>query len=149
MPVLAKHKTAHREYEILEKFETALMLTGMEVKAIREGRAVLLGAHVIVRGGEAFVVGMQVAPYQPNNTADNYDPVRPRKLLLRKKELSELIGYESKKGFTLIPLSIYTKGRRIKMEVAVVRGKKKFDKREDLKKRTHEREVARDVKNRT
>ncbi len=146
MSVLIKNKKATLNYEILETFQAGIELFGHEVKSLRASRGKLDGAHVLVRGGEAYVVGMSIQPYQPGNTPKDYEAERPRRLLLTKKELYTLIGVESTKGLTLIPLSCYTKGRLMKVEIASVRGKKQYDKREDIKKRDTERDMRRTLK---
>ena len=146
MPRLLEHKRAHYDYSIGERFEAGIELLGGEVKTLRAGQGKLLGAHVVIRGGEAFVLGMQVPPYQPKNVHSEYDPMRTRKLLLTKKELVTLAGFEARKGFTLIPVSVYTKGKKIKIEVAVAKGKKLHDRREDIKKREDNRTMARAAK---
>ncbi len=143
---LAQNKKAYFNYEILEKIEAGIELLGFEVKSIKNGKASLDGAHVTIRGNEAFVTGMQISPYQPKNTPKEYDPVRPRKLLLTKKEIEKLEEIEKQKGLTIVPLSVYNKGRKLKMDIAVVRGKKKYDKRETIKKRDTEREIRRELK---
>ena len=147
MPVLLKNKKATFDYETLDTFDAGIELLGFEVKSLRASRGKLEGARVLVRGGEAYVVGMSIQPLQPSNTPKNYDPERPRRLLLTKKELDTLIGIEQTKGLTLIPLSCYTKGRLIKLGFASVRGKKKYDKREDIKKRDSKRDMERVMKN--
>jgi SsrA-binding protein len=101
---------------------------------------------VVVRGKDAFLVGATIPPYQPNNTPKEYDPGRTRRLLLTKKELTELSNQESKKGLTIIPISVYSTGRNLKLEIGIVRGKKKFDKREDIKKKDTKRDVEREAK---
>jgi SsrA-binding protein len=146
MPVLVKNKKVSFDYEILEKFETGIELFGSEVKSLRKGQGKLEGSHVILRGGEAFLVGASIAPYQATNTAKSYEAERPRRLLLTQKELRALTTTENSKGLTLVPISLYTKGRRIKLEMAIVRGKKKADKREMLKKRDTAREIDRIMK---
>lgn len=147
---LISNKKARFNYEILEEFEAGMELLGHEVKSLRKGRGTLDGAHVIVRGGEGFVVGMTIPPYQPGNKSvvDGYDPARTRRLLLGKKELARLAEFESQKGLTIVPLSVYNKGRHIKLSIAAARGKKLFDKRESLKKKDAEREVRRSLKTR-
>lgn len=122
-------------------------MLGQEVKSLKKNQGSILGAHVIVRGGEAYIVGMHIPPYQPNNTPKDYDPDRTRRLLLTKKELGELAGAEAQKGLTIVPISVYSKGRKLKLQIAIARGKKKYDKREALKKRDAEREIARTLKN--
>lgn len=146
MPVLLKNKKATFNYEILETFHAGIELFGHEVKSLRASRGKLDGAHVLVRGGEAYIVGMSIQPYQPGNTPKEYEAERPRRLLLTKKELNALIGIEATKGLTLIPISCYTKKRLMKIEVASVRGKKQYDKREDIKKRDTTRDMQRVLK---
>ncbi len=147
MADLAHHNRVTFDYEILETFEAGIVLAGFEVKAIRKGRAKLEGGHAIVRGGEAFLVGVAIAPYQPGNTPKEYDPERVRKLLLSKKEIVELLSQSEKKGLTLVPISMYNKGRNVKVKVAVVRGKKQFDKRARTKERETDRTIERTLKN--
>jgi len=145
---LIKNKKAHLKYAVLENFSAGLELTGQEVKALRAKLGSLEGARVVVRGGETFIVGMTIPPYQNANAPKNYDPERPRRLLLNKQEVAELLGAESKKGLTIVPFEVYTIRRLIKAHIAIVRGKGKEDKREDLKKRDAEREAGRILKNR-
>lgn len=143
---LIQNKKILFDYEILEKFEAGLKLHGFEVKSLRKRQGSLKGAYVIIRGGEAFIVGMHVPPYQTGNTSKDYDPYRVRKLLLNKKEIAQMAGLEKQKGLTIVPLSVYNKNRTLKIEIITARGKKKYDKRETLKKREHEREVRRALK---
>jgi SsrA-binding protein len=148
MAVLIENKKARFDYEILEEFESGIELEGFEVMALRSRQGSLEGAYVTIRGGEAYIINMFIPPYQPSNTPNDYEPRRNRKLLLTKKELSELAGKESQKGLTIVPLSVYNKKRWIKVSVAVVRGKKKFDKRESIKRRDTERDIAREFSDR-
>lgn len=141
-----KNKKAYFDYEILEKLEAGLELLGFEVKSLKKSQGSLEGSHVTARGSEAFVVNMHIPAYQPGNTPADYDPTRSRRLLLTKKEIDEIGKKEAQKGLTIIPLSVYNKGRKLKMEIAVVRGKKKYDKRETIKKRDTEREIRRTLK---
>lgn len=143
---LVSNKKARFNYEVLETFDAGVELFGHEVKSLRLGRGKLEGAHVVVRGGEAYLVGASIAPFQPSNTPKEYDPERPRRLLLTRSELKALIGIEASKGLTLVPLSLYNKGRYLKLSFASVRGKKKYDKREDIKKRESDREMGRVLK---
>lgn len=143
---LIQNKKARLDFEILKRFEAGLELLGLEVKSLRAGRASLAGGRVVVRGGEAFLVGVTIAPWQPSNTPENYDPERTRRLLLRKREVAEIAAAESQKGLTVVPTLVYNKGRRVKVEVAIARGKKKYDKREALKRRDVERELGRRMK---
>ena len=145
---LVEYKKAFLKYTPLESFAAGLELTGQEVKALRNRLGSLEGARVVVRGGEAFIVGMTIPAYQSMNAPKSYDPERARRLLLTKKEISYLYAAESKKGLTIIPLEVYTSRRLIKARVAIVRGKGKADRREDLKRRDASRETARVLKNR-
>lgn len=142
----AENRKAKFDYEILEKYEAGIELLGQEVKSIRGGHMSLEGAFVIIRGGEAFLINAYIPPYQPKNAPKDYDPLKNRKLLLTKKEIAELAGSEKNRSLTIIPLSVYNKGRKIKVEIALVKGKKKHDKRESIKKRETEREVRREYK---
>ena len=144
--VLLEHKKARLNYELLETYEAGIELLGFEVKSLRGKRGSLEGAHVIVRGGEVFLVGATIPPYQPNNTPKDYEPARGRRLLLTRKEIERLAEQGDKKGLTIIPLSIYNKGRKIKVSLGVGVGKKKHDKRELIKKRESEREIMRTLK---
>lgn len=147
MPTLVKNQKAGFDYEFLEKFEAGLRLRGFEVKSLRLGRAEIRGARVIVRGNEAFLVGATIHPYQAGNLPKDYDPQRVIKLLLSKKELARLAGSSAQKGLTIIPISVYTKGGKLKLEFALARGKKKYDKRQVLKKREAKRQIERTLKN--
>jgi len=144
---LVEHKKARLNYEILEEFEAGLELLGHEVKSLRAGLGRLEGSHVVVRGGEAYVVGMHIAPYQPANTPKDYDPDRTRRLLLSKKELAELSSLESQKGLTIVPIRVYNKGKVLKLLVAAAKGRKKYDKRAVLKERDTKRDIERTLKN--
>ncbi len=142
----AENRKARFNYEILEKYEAGIELLGVEVKSVRGGQMSLEGAFVIVRGGEAYLINANIPPYQVKNTPKDYDPLRNRKILLTKKEISELAGNEKDKSLTIVPISVYNKSRKIKIEIAQVKGKKKFDKRETLKKRDTDREIRREIK---
>ncbi|MFI5260503.1 MAG: SsrA-binding protein SmpB [Candidatus Paceibacteria bacterium] len=146
--VLVEYKKAFLRFAPIETFTAGLELLGTEVKSLRSKLGSLDGARVVVRGGEAFIVGMTIPPYQAANTAKSYDPERPRRLLLTKKELNTLLIEESKKGLTIIPLELYSIGRLVKARIAIVRGKGKADRREDLKKRDASRETGRVLKTR-
>lgn len=146
MPTLIQNKRAHFDYEILEKFEAGLELRGFETKALKNGMGSLVGSRVLIRGNEAFVVNMEIQPYQPANAPKDYDPRAPRRLLLHKKEIGYLEGKSSEKGLTLVPISLYTKGNLIKMEFGIGRGKKKSDKRETIKERETKRKIERTLK---
>jgi len=146
MSPLIQNRKVFFNYEVLEKIEAGIELLGNEVKSLRAGQGALDGTHITIRGGEAYLVGMDIPAYQPKNTPPEYNPKRNRRLLLTKKELAELSGKESSRGLTLVPISVYNEGRHLKIEIAVVRGKKKFDKRESTKKRETEREMRRTLK---
>lgn len=146
MTVLIDNRKAHFNYEVIQKYEAGIELFGFEVKSIKSGRAILAGAFAIVRGGEVYLMNMQIPPYQVGNTPLDYDPTRTRKLLLSKKQIKEIAPSDNMKGLTLVPLSLYSKGRLIKVELAVVKGKKNYDKRETIKKRETDREIDREYK---
>lgn len=145
MSALADNRKARFDYEILKTFSAGLELIGAEVKAIRAGKINLRGSFIAVRGGEAYLVGADIPPYQPKNAPPEYDATRPRKLLLTPQEIAELGEAESVKGLTIVPLSVYNKGRFLKLDLAIARGKKKFDKREAIKKRDVDREIKRSL----
>ena len=145
---LLENKKVGMNYEILETFEAGIELIGTEVKSIRNHQGSLLGAHVTVRGGEAFLISSNIPPYQEKNAPSDYEPERNRRILLNKKELQALATLEKKNGLTIVPISMYNKGKKIKVSVAIVRGKKKFDKREDIKKRDTDREIRREFSDR-
>ncbi len=146
MAIFLDNRKAHFNYSIEDTFEAGIELLGFEVKSIKKGQGNLNSAFCIVRGGEAYIIGLHVPPYQPNNTDTTYDPDRTRKLLLSKKEIKKLADKDDIKGLTLVPLSMYSKGPYIKVSVAVARGKKVFDKRETIKNRDLDREMAREYK---
>ena len=145
---LIEYKKATLKYAPIESFSAGLELSGQEVKALRGKLGSLDGARVVVRGGEAFIIGMTIPPYQVANAAKNYDPERARRLLLTKKEIAYLADAEAKKGLTIVPLEVYNTKRFVKARIAVVRGKGKADHREDLKKRDAMRETERVLKTR-
>lgn len=146
MTVLIDNRKANFNYEIVDKYEAGIELLGFEVKSIKGGRAILAGAFAIVRGGEVYLMNMQIPPYQMGNTPLDYDPTRTRKLLLSKKQIKELEDQDNKKGLTMVPLSLYSKGRLVKVELAVVKGKKNYDKRDSIKKRETDIEIRREYK---
>ena len=143
MTTFIDNRKAHFNYMVTETFEAGIELLGFEVKAIKTGMGNLTGAFCVVRGGEVFIVNMNIPPYQPGNTPKEYDPTHPRRLLLNKKEIKILADADNAKGLTLVPMAMYSKGRRIKVEVAICKGKKTHDKRESIKKRDVEREIRR------
>ena len=151
MKVYSENKKALFNYEVLEKFESGLVLFGQEVKSIRTGHINLAGSFVTLKpqtgGGypEPYLVGTKIPPYQPNNAGADYNEDRNRKLLLNKKEITYLSGKSKQAGFSLIPLKIYDNSGRIKLEFGLAKGKKKYDKKEKIKKRDVEREVNREL----
>ena len=145
MTTLIDNKKVHFNYEILERFQAGIEMVGHEAKALREKLGALDGSYVTIRGGEAYLINSFIPPYQVNNTEESYDPRRNRRLLLTKKEILQLSEVEHQAGLTIVPISVYNNKRWIKIEIAIVRGKKQFDKRETIKKRDTEREVRREA----
>lgn len=143
--VLIENKKAKVRYSVVETFSAGMELTGSEVKSLRKKHGSLDGARVVVRGGEAYLTGVSIPPYQPSNTEEDYDAERPRRLLLSKKEVAELADAESKKGLTVVPLELYN-NRYVKVRIAIVRGKGKSDRREEIKKRESNIEIERVMK---
>lgn len=151
MVTFVDNKKVHFNYEIVEKFDAGIELNGFEVKSIKKNQGSLDGAYIIVRGGEAFVMNMFVPPYQEKNTPSGYEPRRNRRLIMTKKEIAKLADVEmsaGKGGLTVVPISLYNKDNLIKVSVAVVRGKKKYDKRETTKKRETDRMIRREFRDR-
>lgn len=145
--VIARNKRARHDYEILETWETGIVLTGTEVKALRDGRANLTDAFGVVNAGEVFLLNLHIGAYGHGNVF-NHEPTRTRKLLLHKREIRRMIGAVERQGLTLVPLELYFKGGRVKVRLALGRGKKQHDRREDIKKRDAEREIARALRHR-
>ena len=143
--ILAQNRSAHHEFFIEEKYEAGVELFGTEVKSIRLGKVNLKESYCEIDKGEMFVHGMHISPYEKGNIF-NRDPLRPKKLLMHKKEIMKLLGVVKQKGLTLIPLDIYLKGQRVKMTIAVARGKKLYDKRDDAAKKSAERTIERALK---
>ncbi len=143
-----ENRKVRHDYTILETIEAGIVLEGPEVKSVRAHRASLDGAYVEFSGTSAKLMNMHIEPYQPKNISESYDPKRPRPLLLSKKELTGLAVEKKEKGLTIVPLSVYSKGRYIKVSLALVKGKKKYDKRETLKKEAARRDTGRTLKNR-
>jgi SsrA-binding protein len=141
---VARNPKATHDYHILETWEGGIVLTGTEVKSLRNGKASIKEAYARLRNGEVFLEGMNITPYEQGNRY-NHDPVRSRKVLLHRREIEKLIGAVEQKGLTLIPLELYFRNGRAKVTLALGRGKKLHDKREDLKRRVEERETARAV----
>jgi SsrA-binding protein len=144
---LIENKKVFLDYEITERFDAGVELLGFEVKSLKGKLGSLEGSYVTVRGGEAFLINAFIPPYQEKNTPKGYDPRRNRKLLLTKKELAQLADVDAKKGLTIAAISMYNgKEGKIKLSLGVARGKKKFDKRQDLRKRDATREMRRTLK---
>jgi len=146
MEILSENKKARFDFELLETYEAGIELFGFEVKAVKNHKINLEGSYVFPRFGEFFLVGATIAPYQPKNTPKNYEPTRERRLLLHKKEINYLLGKISQKGLTILPVKIYIKNGRVKLEIALARKFKKHDKRERIKERESKRKVERTIK---
>jgi SsrA-binding protein len=144
---IAENRRARHDYHLLERVEAGLALTGTEVKSLRSGRATLAQAYAEVREGEAWLVGMEIATYDQGNRA-NHEPMRARKLLLHRREIDSLYGMVREKGVTLVPTRLYFKDGRVKVELAVARGKERRDKRRDLQQRDAQRQIERALKSR-
>lgn len=142
---LASNRRAQHDYEVLERFEAGIELSGTEVKSVRTGKVQLKDSYVDFRDGQAFLVGAHISPYSHGNR-ENHDPERPRRLLLKKREIEKLFGRTLLKGLTVIPLSVYLQGNWIKVELALAQGKKLYDKRASERKKELDREVEQAVK---
>lgn len=145
MPLIRNDKVGF-DYTILEELEAGIKLLGLEVKSLRAGQGSLKGARVVARGGEAYLVGATIPAWQVLNAPKDYDATRTRKLLLSKKEIAHIASAEGQDGLTVVPLSVYNKGRKLKLGIAIARGKKKADKRQDIKKRDAKRQIERTLK---
>lgn len=145
--LIASNKKALHEYFVVQKLESGLVLTGTEVKALRDGKANLKDAYVIFKDGEAYLFGLHISPYSHGNI-QNHEPDRTRKLLLHRRELEKLHAQTAEKGLTVVPLRLYFKGARVKAEIAVVRGKRQYDKRDTERTRELDREAAAAMKER-
>jgi SsrA-binding protein len=145
--LVASNRRARFDYEILDTFEAGIELRGPEVKSLRAGKASLNEAYAMLRGGEAFLVNAHINPYEQAGR-ENADPRRERRLLLHKREILRLQGQVAERGRTLVPLALYFRGGRAKIELALARGKRRFDKRETIRRREEEREVARALRSR-
>ena len=143
--LIAKNPTAYHNYNIENKLEAGIVLYGTEIKSIRNGKANLKDSYANIKNGEVFVYGMHISPYEHGNIF-NKDPLRSRKLLLNKKEINKLIGLINQKGYSLIPLNMYFKGNLVKLELGIVKGKKLYDKRQDLAKKDAQRQIAINLK---
>ena len=146
--LICNNKKAYHDYSIEEKFEAGMVLKGTEVKSLRNGKANLNDSFALIRNGEAFLHNLHISPYDFGNR-ENHDPDRLRKLLLHKKEIGKLFGKIREQGYSFIPLRLYFKNGMVKVELGLAKGKKLYDKREDLKKKDHKREMDQAVKGRS
>lgn len=146
--VMADNRQARFTYEILDSYEAGVALKGTEVKSIRAGKVNLRDGYAQVKNGEVWLLNVHISPHDMTNQAYNHDPRRPRRLLLHKAEIRKLIGKVEEKGLTLVPLKLYLKKGRVKVNIAIGRGKKLHDKRESLKQKQEKRDIARMMKNR-
>ena len=145
--LIAKNPTAFHNYTIDDKLEAGIVLSGTEIKSIRNGKANLKDSYAIIKNGEVYIVGMHISPYEQGNIF-NKNPLRDRKLLLNKREINKLIGLTKQKGYSLIPINMYFKGNLVKIELGIGKGKKLYDKREDIAKKDAERKIRQEYKKR-
>lgn len=143
--LIANNKKVYHDYFLEEKYETGIALAGTEVKSLRMGKCSIKEAFIRIENEEVIIYGMHVSPYEKGNIF-NKDPLRPRKLLMHKQEVRKLIGKIKEKGYTLVPVEVYFSGSLVKVEIALARGKKLYDKRQDIAKKDQKREAARDFK---
>lgn len=143
--LISKNPTARHNYTIEDTIETGIVLTGTEIKSIRAGKVNLKDSYAILKNGEVFILGMHISPYEQGNRF-NVDPLRSRKLLLSKREINKLIGLTKQKGYTLVPISLYFKRSFVKVELGIGKGKKLYDKREDLAKKDANLSIQRHIK---
>ena len=144
--LIAKNPTAYHNYFIEDKIETGIVLFGTEIKSIRAGKVNLKDSYANIKNGEVYISGMHISPYEHGNIF-NKNPLRDRKLLLNKREINRLIGLTKQKGYTLIPISIYFKGNFVKVELGIGKGKKLYDKRQDIAKKDAQKQIAINLKN--
>lgn len=142
---VSQNRKARHDYFIEQTYEAGIVLTGTEVKSVRQGKVNLKDSYAYIKDSEVFISGMHISPYEQGNIY-NADPLRDRKLLLHKYEINKLIGYTQQKGLTIVPLQVYLKNGKVKVELAVARGKKLYDKRRDVAERDAKREIERRVK---
>jgi len=143
--IIADNRKARFDYHVVERFEAGMMLTGTEVKALRQGKANLKDSYARIKKGEVFVYQLHISPYT-HATYDNHDPLRPRKLLLHRQEIRQLFGKVNERGFTLVPLRLYFRDGLVKMELALAKGKLKYDKRDSIRRRDEQRDLQRQRK---
>ncbi len=144
--LIAKNPTAFHNYTIDDKLEAGIVLSGTEIKSIRNGRINLKDSYAIIKNGDVYIVGMHISPYEHGNIF-NKDPLRDRKLLLNRREINKLIGLTKQKGYSLVPLNMYFKGSLVKVELGIGKGKKLYDKREDIAKKDAERRIRQQMSN--
>ena len=144
--LIAKNPTAYHNYDISDKIEAGIVLSGTEIKSIRNGKINIKDTYVNIKNGEVFVYGMHISPYEFGNRF-NLDPLRTRKLLLNRREIDKLFGLIQQKSMSLVPISMYFKGNKVKLEIGIGKGKKLYDKREDLAKKDAEMKIKRALKN--
>ena len=145
--LIARNRKARHDYEIMDSFETGIVLKGTEVKSLRAGKVNLKDSYATIERGEVVLNNLHIGPYEPANRY-NHEPERPRKLLLHRSEIRRLVGRTEQKGLTLVPLKLYFKRGRAKVELALARGKKQFDKRQDIARREMQRDIERALKDR-
>ena len=145
MKLVANNKKAYHDYFIEEKYEAGLVLHGTEVKSLRMGKCSIKEAFIRIEHGEVYAYGMHISPYEKGNIF-NKDPLRPKKLLLHKQQIRKLIGSSAEKGYTLVPLQVYFRDGRAKIEIGLARGKKLYDKRQDIAKKDQRREAEKELK---
>ncbi len=145
MKLIANNKKAYHDYFIEEKYEAGLVLHGTEVKSLRMGKCSIKEAFIRIENGEVYAYGMHISPYEKGNIF-NKDPLRPKKLLLHKQQIRKLIGSSAEKGYTLVPLQVYFRDGRAKIEIGLARGKKLYDKRQDIAKKDQRREAEKELK---
>ena len=143
--LIANNKKAYHDYFILDTYETGISLAGTEVKSLRMGKCSIKESFVRIENGEVFIYGMHISPYEKGNIF-NKDPLRPRKLLMHKYEINKLLGKTKEKGIAIVPLKVYFKGSLVKVEIGLAKGKKLYDKRQDIAKKDQQREASRDFK---
>ena len=143
--LIANNKKAYHDYFILDTYETGISLAGTEVKSLRMGKCSIKESFVRIENGEVFIYGMHISPYEKGNIF-NKDPLRPRKLLLHKYEINKPLGKTKEKGIAIVPLKVYFKGSLVKVEIGLAKGKKLYDKRQDIAKKDQQREASRDFK---
>ena len=147
--IIAKNKKAYFDFFITDKYEAGLVLTGSEIKSIRNGGVNLSDGYVTIKEGEAYLVQARISPYAQGGKYFNHDPFRPRKLLLHRREIDSITGRVQRRGLTVLPLALYIKGNRAKLEIGMAKSKKNFDKKRDIMNKEQERDAGREVKERS